>query len=363
MDMKKLNRHMLFMLILIITVLTALPVFAGTVTKTVYTWKRVGMSSTTRSGGSFAGTQNGMAVFKGIINDVHADGKQNYATTYCECEIPPESIEANETVTLKVRLHGNVIRNDENRGIYMTCKVKMAESGLDYDGTLNGGYSFSPSDFSWGNYAGGFGDQEHTVSRSMESGYGHSTGDTISIYFRCSWGLYEWKYQLQKPETRTEPDGSEEPGGSDGTKDSSEGSLSVIFGNQTMFFEVKNRKATFLTVKNKKVKSVEIPATVRWFGKAIPVTTVAPGALKGMKKMTSLTIGKNVKTIGENAFSGCKKLKKLTIRTKKLTKDTVGANAFKGIYKKAEIICPKAKKKAYKKIFLKKGMKKTMKFK
>jgi len=50
-------------------------------------------------------------------------------------------------------------------------------------------------------------------------------------------------------------------------------------------------------------------------------------------------------------------------KTKKLTKKTIGSKAFTGINKKAVIKLPKAKKKAYKKILLKKGMKKSMTFK
>ena len=58
-----------------------------------------------------------------------------------------------------------------------------------------------------------------------------------------------------------------------------------------------------------------------------------------------------------------KKLKKITIKSTKLTKKTIGSKAFTGINKKAVIKCPKGKKAAYKKILLKKGMKKSMKFK
>ena len=82
-----------------------------------------------------------------------------------------------------------------------------------------------------------------------------------------------------------------------------------------------------------------------------------------MKKLTTVTIGKNIKSIGKNAFYGCGKLKKITIKTTKLTAGAVGAGAFKGINQKAVIKCPKAKKTAYKKILLKKGMKKTVTFK
>ena len=82
-----------------------------------------------------------------------------------------------------------------------------------------------------------------------------------------------------------------------------------------------------------------------------------------MTKLTTLTIGKNVKTIGKNAFSGCKKLKTITLKTSLLTAKTVGANAFKNIYKKATFKCPKKKVSEYKKLLIKKGAPKTCKFK
>ena len=128
-------------------------------------------------------------------------------------------------------------------------------------------------------------------------------------------------------------------------------------------FTVKNGSATLKTPKSKTLTKLTIPATIKANGKAVPVTAIAKNAFKGMDKLTTVTIGKNVKTIGAKAFYGCKKLKKITIKSSKLTKKTVGSKAFTGIYKKAVVKCPKAKKAAYKKILLKKGMKKTVKFK
>ena len=128
-------------------------------------------------------------------------------------------------------------------------------------------------------------------------------------------------------------------------------------------FTVKNGSATLKAPKSKALTKLTIPATIKANGKAVPVTAIAKNAFKGMDKLTTVTIGKNVKSIGAKAFYGCKKLKKITIKSTKLTKKTVGSKAFTGIYKKAVIKCPKAKKAAYKKILLKKGMKKTVKFK
>ena len=159
-----------------------------------------------------------------------------------------------------------------------------------------------------------------------------------------------------------------------------------LITDKTGTYSVQNNEATFTAPAKKTAKTVTVPATIKAGGKTVKVTAIAPNALKGMKKLTKVTIGSNVTTIGKNAFANdaklttvtigknvksigakafykCKALKKITIKTKKLTKKTVGSKAFTGINKKAVIKSPKAKKAAYKKILLKKGMKKTMTFK
>ena len=110
------------------------------------------------------------------------------------------------------------------------------------------------------------------------------------------------------------------------------------------------------------VKTVVIPATVKIKGITYKITSIAANAFKGNKKLTSVTIGKNIITIGKQAFYGCKNLKKITISTTKLTTKRVGASAFKGIHAKATVKCPKNLKSKYKKLLLQKGMKKTVKF-
>ena len=115
--------------------------------------------------------------------------------------------------------------------------------------------------------------------------------------------------------------------------------------------------------KDKNAKKLKIPATITVDGKTYKVTAIKDNAFKGMKKLTSVEIGKNIKTIGKNAFSKCSKLKTITIKTTNLTKDSVKSGAFKGIDKKATIKCPKKKKKEYQKFLVKKGVPKTAKFK
>ncbi len=109
--------------------------------------------------------------------------------------------------------------------------------------------------------------------------------------------------------------------------------------------------------------SIVIPDTVTIGDTEYKVVSIADGAFKGNKNVTSITIPASVNKIGNNVFKGCKKLKKIIVKTKKLNTKNVTKNAFKGISKKTVIKVPKSKKKAYIKLFRKKGLSKKVKFK
>lgn len=114
------------------------------------------------------------------------------------------------------------------------------------------------------------------------------------------------------------------------------------------------------TVEFKKISSVQkaivVPETVKIDGITYKVTSIAANAYKGNKKITKVTIGKNISKIGKNAFNGCTRLKSITVKTTKLTVKNVGSNAFKNINKNATIKVPKNKLKAYKNVFNKRGI-------
>lgn len=114
-----------------------------------------------------------------------------------------------------------------------------------------------------------------------------------------------------------------------------------------------------LTKSNKSKSSITVPNTITVDGIDYKVTSVSKNAFKDNKKLKKITIGKNVKTIGANAFYGCKNLKTIVIQSTQLK--TIGKNTFKGIYSKAKIKVPKNRFKFYKKLFNKKGLKKTVK--
>lgn len=145
-----------------------------------------------------------------------------------------------------------------------------------------------------------------------------------------------------------------------------------VTGNDTV--EVKN-----MTAKGKAKSSVKIAKTIKANGKTYKVTAIAANALKGNKKVTSVSIGSNVEKIGKKAFANCTKLKTVTVNGNKLktigqsafsgdkklktvnlkkvkTLKTVGKSAFKGVSKKITVRVPKNKKAAYARIFKKGGI-------
>lgn len=114
---------------------------------------------------------------------------------------------------------------------------------------------------------------------------------------------------------------------------------------------------------NKNAKTITIPATIKVKGVTYKVTKIADNSFKNNNKITKITIGENIVSIGKNAFYGCKKLKTITIRSKKLTSKTVSKNAFKGLTKITTIKVPKNKLTAYKKLLKKKGLSSKVKVK
>ena len=115
--------------------------------------------------------------------------------------------------------------------------------------------------------------------------------------------------------------------------------------------------AAYLGITGKKTAKIRVPATVKIGTTICKVTAISANALKNNKKLTTVVIGKNVKTIGKKAFYGCKNLKKILIKSKVLKK--VGVKAFTGTNKKLVIKVPAKKLKAYKKLLKNKGQAKT----
>ncbi|MBR4758542.1 MAG: leucine-rich repeat protein [Lachnospiraceae bacterium] len=133
-----------------------------------------------------------------------------------------------------------------------------------------------------------------------------------------------------------------------------------------------NKKVKTITI-GKNVKNVGTNAfagcknltTVKVSGTAME--TIGAGAFKNCSKLKSIIIGKNVSKIGKNAFYGDKKLKSITFKTTKLTKAKVGKKAFANINKNATVYYPKSLKgkklTAFRQMLKKGGMPNTVKLK
>ena len=114
---------------------------------------------------------------------------------------------------------------------------------------------------------------------------------------------------------------------------------------------------------SREITSIRIPERVTIHGKKYKVTAIAGKAFFNCRKLKKVIINSPIRKIGKYAFYKCKKLKTIRIYSKKLTRSGVLTGAFKGISRKATFYVPKGKKAAYRKILLKRGAKKTMKFK
>ena len=134
----------------------------------------------------------------------------------------------------------------------------------------------------------------------------------------------------------------------------------VKIGNVTYKYIKSSNKITGVEYasnsKKASLKTVSIPATIKVGKTTYKVVKVSNSVFKNAKKLTTVTIGANVKQIGKDVFNGCTKLKSVKVNSKVITK--VGANTFKKTASKLVIKVPSAKLSSYKKIFKGKGQSK-----
>ena len=120
--------------------------------------------------------------------------------------------------------------------------------------------------------------------------------------------------------------------------------------------DAKNGTVTVSKLLNKKVFKVTIPATVTIDGYTFKVTAISDKVFKKAASLKRVVIGANVKTIGKNSFSQCKKLAAITFKGTNAPK--IGKNAFQSVKSKVKVTVPKKMKKAQLKK-LQKAMKKA----
>ena len=118
--------------------------------------------------------------------------------------------------------------------------------------------------------------------------------------------------------------------------------------------------AVYVRADWKKADSLKIRDTVVFGKTEYKVAEIKDSACKGLKKLASLTIGKNVSMIGKDAFRDCPELKTITVLGSGLKK--IGKKAFSGINKEATVCCEKKLIKKYKKLMQKAGLPKNVSF-
>lgn len=136
-----------------------------------------------------------------------------------------------------------------------------------------------------------------------------------------------------------------------------------------------NKQVSFAGTNNKSIKTLNIPATVMIGDSTFKVVQIEKRACKGFKKLQSVTVGKNVSIISDEAFMNCKSLKTITfgIGTKTIGKKVlkgdknltkvlfkgkklkkIGKGTFAGTsLKKIKFIVPKSKNSKYKQQYAK----------
>ncbi|MDE6635471.1 MAG: DUF4982 domain-containing protein, partial [Lachnospiraceae bacterium] len=146
----------------------------------------------------------------------------------------------------------------------------------------------------------------------------------------------------------------QDPGKTDNPSDSN----NVTFKKGAFEYKIlsadKKTVSTVAAVK-KNIKKAVIPATVKYKGITYKVASVGKKTFDGCKKLSAVTIGKNVTTIEKSAFYNCKKLQSINIKSGKLKK--VAKKAFVKINGKIKINASKKKLDRYKKMFKKAGLK------
>jgi len=104
----------------------------------------------------------------------------------------------------------------------------------------------------------------------------------------------------------------------------------------------------------KTYKSMSIPNTVTAYSYVYKVTAVSAKAFKNNTKLKSLTLGKNVKTVGAKACYNCQKLKSVKFAGKNIT--AISKGAFRTCAKNCRFMIPKAKYSQYVKMLKKSGV-------
>ncbi|HAH19028.1 leucine-rich repeat protein [uncultured Eubacterium sp.] len=142
-----------------------------------------------------------------------------------------------------------------------------------------------------------------------------------------------------------------------GSSNSSNTTQVKVFAYKNNYYRVISGKAVeFTSTVNKKVKSIVIPATVKYNGKTYKVTKVSDNSGTFYDNVKKITFGKNIATIGKNSFH-CPKLTKIIFKGKAVKK--IKKKAILDVKKKVKVKALKKVRKKYIKLLKKSGLKKV----
>ena len=107
--------------------------------------------------------------------------------------------------------------------------------------------------------------------------------------------------------------------------------------------DANKKTAILVSVINKKAAKLNVPATVKIKGVTCTVTEVGANVMKGNTKLKKVILGKNVTTIGKQAFMNCKNLKSIQLKGSALK--NIKSGAFKKTGTKVTVSAKKVAKK------------------
>jgi len=131
-----------------------------------------------------------------------------------------------------------------------------------------------------------------------------------------------------KPSATAVPDSTETPAAVVPPTETPDGQNPVPDDNiSSVSYQIDQNKnsVTVEDMRTAKISNVKIPSSVTLDGKEYPVTKIGKNAFAGNKNVKTVTLGKNVKTIGTGAFKGCSSLTSVKFPSK-LT--SIGKNSF-----------------------------------
>ena len=121
------------------------------------------------------------------------------------------------------------------------------------------------------------------------------------------------------------------------------GAQKVAGSGRYQVLNEKNKTAKLIAVVNRNATKLNVPAAVKIGGVTCKVVEVGNKVFRNGKKLKKVILGKNVTTIGKQAFMNCKNLKTVQLKGKALK--TIKKGAFQNTSAKITVSAKKMSKK------------------